>query len=515
MADRNLSATITIGGNVNSSLGKAFGTVSKGANSLGAQLKAISQETKDLEKMVKELKAAGKATGDLEKKLQGLYKRQAQIRGKQGRIGAVGHMLGGGGGLQFGATTSAILKKVVSSETLGPGAVKALLAAEAAIPIIGEIAIAITVLVGAALAGAAAIFALGKSAAEFIDNAADMADGLGVSTNNLLGLQYAAAQSGIDADKLNEKLGKLTLSLESARDGTGPAAEALRELGLTWQELSVMNPEEQVTAIAEAFKTYNGNIPKVSLANAFFGKGASRFVNMLNQGRDGIRGMMKDARDVGYTVSKEQEEMATRFDAAWSNVIISFKAAWLQIGTSVLPVVNAYLEQIVSWFKDPVNQQGIKNFAQDFGTLVAHLAASLPSITKMLNACLGFMNGIVAGVQTVFNLGGIKGLMGIAMANPSMLYQGVVETQASTGGAGVRKLAADAVVASAQVGHQLFYADSKGAAPAAPAAAKPSAGVNNTYHFTVNGATGQNANDLMEQIRRYMRDTQPQTVGGY
>lgn len=530
MADRKLSATISIGGSVSSSLGKAFGSVSKGAKGIGAELKAISQQTKELEKMVKELKAAGKSTGDLEKKLAGLYRQQAKLRGQSGRLGAVGHMFSSGGGLNFGATTSAILQKMVKSEAFGEGTVAALMGAEAALPIIGEVAMAVTVLVGVAVAGAAAIFALGKSVGDFIDGVSDTADGLGMATNNLMGLQYAAAQSGIDADKLTDKLTKMTNALESAKGGTGPAADALAELGLTWQELSVMNPEEQVVALAEAFKQYNGNIPKVNLATAFFGKGAGKFVNMLNQGRDGLRAQMRDAREVGYMVTKDQEELAGRFDKAWQTTLISFKAAWLQIGTAVLPVVNEYLEQIVAWFKDPASQKAIKDFAKDFGTMVKSLADLMPSVMAMMNGILKATNGVINAVTLIHGVGIDRTALGVVTGNPTMVSDGMTRMAIASG---VDKLPARAAAAATGL-FVTATTPSRAAQVSGPTPGNPTAGglrpdgsnmrgispaapplISNTYHFTVNGASGQNANDLMEQIRRYLRDTQPQTVGGF
>lgn len=533
MAERKLSAVIQIGGAVSSSLGKAFAAVTRGTKDIGKELKAVTLQTKELEKMVKELKAAGKSTADLEKRLQALYRRQGTLRGQQGRLGSVGHMIGGGGGgLQFGATTSLILRKMVESEAFGKGTVAALLGAEAALPVIGEIAMAVTVLVGAAVAGAAAIFSLGKSAADFIDGTSDMADSLGVATNNLLGLRFAAAQSGIEAEKLDEKIAKMTMSLESAKDGTGPAADALKELGLSYRELSVMNPEEQILALAQAFKEYNGTVPKVTLSNAFFGKGGARFVNLLNQGRDGIRAMMQDARSVGYTISKEQEDMATRFDAAWNTTLIGFKAAWLQIGSSVLPTINAMLEQVVAWFKDPKNQQVIKDMAADLGGLLKEMATALPPVVAGMNAIASAIANIVRGTRILFAIGGWKMFSG----NPGLMAQGISEKA----GAGIGDLLASpvgrtmltptgmvtmgsamvsaaakspptpAVVSGAQ--HQSQPAPS-GSVP--PLIAKPGAPGGNTYNFTINGATRENTRDLMEEVRRYLRDTEPQHVGGF
>lgn len=520
MADRKLQATITIGGSVDSSLGKAFGALTKGAKGVGAELKAISQQTRELEKMVKELKAAGKATGDLEKKLAGLYRAQAATRARQGRLRAIGGMLSPeGGGFQLGPMGSAIARGLASSQTLGPATVSALSAVGAAAPFVAATATAVAAVAAAGVAATAAVVKLASVTGNFIDDTVDIADGLGVTASNLLGLQYAAGQSGIEADKLNEKLGKLTLSLESAKDGTGPTSDALKELGLTWEELSVMNPEQQVLSLAQAFKSYKGDVPKVSLANAFFGKNSARFVNLLNQGRDGIKGMMNDARTAGYAISKSQEDMAQRYDAATSKAGVAFKAIWLELGTTVLPLVTGWFEKIGAWLKDPATKERMKAFGDALLPVFKTLGDNLPIILGVMDKWLWVVTKVLQAFEGIASLsrtvGEAVGGFFFPQSAPATPQPGNAFRSSNfqpvapgTVKSMTRQPATPEVLKrSAPAGNGKGFGPSSSAP--APAAAGP------VYNFTVNGATGQNTQDLMEEIRRYLRDTQPHHVGAY
>lgn len=523
MADRKLSATITIGGSVDSSLGKAFGALTKGAKGVGAELKAISQQTKELEKMVKELKAAGKSTADLEKRLAALYRTQAATRARQGRLRAIGGMLSpeGGSGFQLGTFGSAIARGLASSSTFGPATVSTLTAVGAAAPFVAATATAVAAVAAAGVAATAAVVALGKSVDDFIGDTEEMADGLGVSVNNLLGLQFAAAQSGIEAEKLNEKLGKLTLSLQTAKDGTGPTAEALQELGLSFEELSVMNPEQQVLSLAQAFKTYNGNVPKLSLATAFFGKGSARFVNMLNQGRDGLKGMMADARNVGYTITTEQQEASAKFGSAWEKATMSFKAVWLEIGARTLPVITQWMDKITAWFQNPATKQGLTSFGDALLPVLKTLGDNLPMLLGVMDKWLWVMTKILQAFEGIASFSRTVGeAMGgfffdqSAPANPvpgnafrSSNFQPVAPGT-------VKSMTRQSVPATPEVLRKTAPASGgKGFGPSSSAPAPAAAGP--VYNFTVNGATGQNTQDLMEEIRRYLRDTQPHHVGAY
>ena len=521
MADRNLAATITIGGNVSSSLGKAFGAITKNAKGVGAELKAISQQTKELEKMVKELKAAGKSTGDLEKKLASLYRTQATMRARQGRLSAIGGMLSSGGGFQLGPTGSLIARGLASSSTFGPATVSTLGAIGAAAPFVAATATALAAVAAAGIAAYASVAALGRATGNFIDDTVDIADGLGMTASNLLGLQYAASMSGIEADKLNEKIGKMTLSLESAKDGTGPTADALKELGLTFEELSILTPEVQVQALAEAFKNYNGNVPKVSLANAFFGKNSARFVNLLNQGRDGIRGMMKDSREAGNTITKDQEKLAQSYDVAVSRFGISFRSMWLEIGTKVLPVITTVLDKLTAWFQDPETKKGFKAFGDALVPVFKTLSDNLPIILTVMEKWLWVVTKVLEGFEAIARLSrtvgeaiggmfyeqedkkpGPPAFQSPLGSNSGFLPMSPVRFGQSVTGATQATPAAKPL------------APSSGSGPA-KASPKPPPGHSGAinYNFNITGATGSNASEIMEEFRRYMRDIQPHHVG--
>ena len=513
MTNRNLAATITIGGTVSSSLGKAFGSVTGKSKALGAELKAIGQQTKELEKMVKELKAAGKATGDLEKKLAALYRRQASVRSASGRLGAVRGMLNEGEGLSFGPIASRLISGLATSQRFGGATTSTLGALNAVAPVAAAAASSIALAVTAVVGFSVAVTALGKSAADFIDGTSDMADGLGVATNNLLGLQYAAGQSGIDADKLNEKLGKLTLSLESAKDGTGPTSDALRELGLTWQELSVMNPEEQVLALAQAFKAYNGNVPKVGLANAFFGKNSARFVNLMNQGREGIKAMMNDSRNMGNVISQEQEEAAAKFDGAWSKASTAFRAVWLEIGSAIIPALTDALEGVSRWFRDPEVKKMTAEFGESLKGVVKVLGSELPIILSLM----GKMAWVAVQIMDAFSWIA-KWSSKIGESIGGFFY----DQSYKPGQTGPTTLGGSNFMPMSPVrfGQSVTGAVSSTPTPSTsspsipPSIARPSAGGGNTYQFNINNPTGS-PEEVREAVRRALRDVQPHQVGAY
>lgn len=365
MTSKNISANITIGGSVSSSLGKSFGAVRSALEGIGGELKRLKELQNTLEKQSAAAKKAGKSTAEYEKELKKLAATQEKLQKKQGGLKSISGMFSAPKKIQFGALSSAVLGKLATSKTFGGATTSALGMIAQYGPMIAEVASLAAGAAAALIAVSVGVFMIGKSAAETIDKTADMADGLGVTTEALQRLRHVAALSGIDADTFDQKLGKLTTSLESAKDGTGPTADALRELGLTYGDLEVMKPDEQLMAISTAMKSYNGNMPKISIGNALFGKNSAKFVNMMNQGGDAIRATGKEA----YVFTKQQKAQADGFDKAWNKATDAFGGLWTDLGSSFIPLITSAIDDLTRFLADPE----IKKDLMAFGEIMANV----------------------------------------------------------------------------------------------------------------------------------------------
>jgi hypothetical protein len=93
-----------------------------------------------------------------------------------------------------------------------------------------------------AVAGVAGfgIFELVRHTMEGIDATAKLSDRLGIATDKLMGLQYAAGVAGIGAEQLSDGMGKMLKSIGEAADGTGTASAAFAHLRLDATKLANM-----------------------------------------------------------------------------------------------------------------------------------------------------------------------------------------------------------------------------------------------------------------------------------
>lgn len=494
MTSNNLSANITIGGTVSSSLGKSFGAVKSALTGIGSEIKVIKQLTADLEKQAMAAKKAGKSVAQYEKEIARLAKRRSQLEGRAGGLKSISGMFSQPGKIQFGELSSMILGKMATSKSMGGATTSALGMLAEFGPMLAAVGSAAAGVAAALVAVAAGVFAIGKAAAGTIDKTADMADGLGVTTQSLQRLQYVAALSGIEADTFNQKLGKLQASIESSKSGTGAAADAISELGLSYQELSAMNPDEQMLAISTAFKQYNGSVPKITLGNALFGKNSAQFVNMMNQGGDAIRQTGKEAR----VFSDGQIKDAEKFDRAWNTMTNAFEAVWVQLGSTFLPVVTSAVVDLKNYLSDPALKEDIAIIGEVFSNVFTMVWWSTKRVIDAVQLLIKPVKWVVNASKWVGEK--VGGLMfdqnydPVAANAPKMSWAGMAPQANAT----------------------LPESVSSGAAVSG-GSATTTTNNNKSQNVTVNisGMTPEGASATAEVMRRQFRDISQEAAGAF
>lgn len=127
--------------------------------------------------------------------------------------------------------------------------------------------------------------------AGFIKSVKNRATGYGISPNWYLVLLMSADESGVSEAHLDAMIRSMILNLQLFDKGRGTnISRALRVLGVSPEELSVMNANEQFLAIAQMFKNFKGGESRFALATDIFsGAASAECVTFLCQGGDLIR----------------------------------------------------------------------------------------------------------------------------------------------------------------------------------------------------------------------------------
>jgi hypothetical protein len=153
-----------------------------------------------------------------------------------------------------------------------------------------------------ALVAGGSLLALVNNSLDSIDALKDQADALGVSTDALSRLQYAAKFAGVENEALGGALQKMLKNVNEAQAGSGGAADAFRTLGLDAAKLAAMAPDAAFREIAGAMESIENPAQRVGLAMDLFGKSGVALLPVLANGKDGLAAMADEADKLGVTI---------------------------------------------------------------------------------------------------------------------------------------------------------------------------------------------------------------------
>ena len=148
----------------------------------------------------------------------------------------------------------------------------------------------------AAFFTAGAIVGQVRAVVDELDRISDVAAAIGLTTQSLAELGYAANQSGTDAQTLEGAMGKLNLKISDAVGGNKEAVKLFRELGVQLKDTNgqVRSTDAVLADLSETFKLLPEGPTKSALAVELFGKSGAGLLQFLSQGSDGIAELRKE-----------------------------------------------------------------------------------------------------------------------------------------------------------------------------------------------------------------------------
>ncbi|MEM9825089.1 MAG: phage tail tape measure protein [Planctomycetota bacterium] len=200
--------------------------------------------------------------------------------------------------------------------------------------------------------------AAAKSFAAAGDAVHKMASRTGISTKALSELGFAAEQSGSDLQTLEGGIRGMQRTLLNASEGSKAAVDGLAALGLTFQDLEGMNPEDQFKAIADRIADVQDPSKRAALAMRIFGRAGQQLVPLLAEGADGIAALQAEADRLGLSIDAEAAQDAAELTDAWNRLKRTLMGTAVTLGSAVAPaiteVVNAVaaaIAQAIAWIK--------------------------------------------------------------------------------------------------------------------------------------------------------------------
>lgn len=200
----------------------------------------------------------------------------------------------------------------------------------------------------ATAAGVALGTVLVKQQLKAIDSLAKTSDKLGVTTEALTSLRFAAELTGVASNTLDMALQRMTRRVAEAAMDTGEAKDAIKQLGLSAQELAALSPDKAFQKIAGAMENVGTQGEKVRLAFKLFDSEGVALVNTLALGEQGLKDMAAEADRLGVSISRIEAAQVEAANDALTRAGAVMEGALRRATVDLAPVIEAVANEFVN-----------------------------------------------------------------------------------------------------------------------------------------------------------------------
>lgn len=196
--------------------------------------------------------------------------------------------------------------------------------------------------------GTVAIAQFAKDAVTTAGNLGELAQQLGVTTDLLQSLQFAAAQNSVSTEQLEAGLAKFTRTVGEAADGTKTALDFFNKLGV-----GVLNADGHIrnnnTLLLEtvgALAKVKDPAARAALEVEGFGRAGQRLDPILSRGVGGIQEMVAAARQAGVVLSTDTIQAADKFGDQIATLTIQAKALAANLAGDLIPWLGSVADKL-------------------------------------------------------------------------------------------------------------------------------------------------------------------------
>lgn len=143
-----------------------------------------------------------------------------------------------------------------------------------------------------------------------------MSQKIGIATDELSKLKYAAKLADVDTAQLQTGLVKLSKGMSEAARGTGEAYNAFSAMGISVKNTdgTLKSNSQLLGEVADKFAGYEDGASKTALAVAIFGRSGADLIPLLNAGREGLKDAGDELGRFGGVVMPEAAKQAEIFN---------------------------------------------------------------------------------------------------------------------------------------------------------------------------------------------------------
>ena len=284
----------------------------------------------------------------------------------------------------------------------------------------------------AAIAAAGSLFGLAQSVANIGDEARKTAQGLGLTTEKLQQMQFAASIAGVKSQDFFNSLRKLTKTMSDASQGLVTYKKTYDALGISVTDVNgeLRGSDEVLADVADKFAAMPDNAKKTAFALELFGRSGARLIPFLNEGSKGIAKLGAEASALGFVMSEKTAKAAEEFNDAITRLQAVARGLQIIIGEKLMPVITRLIDGFRKWViqNNKIIKSKINNFLKNlisFLEIVWGVTKRATTAGLVLTKMFGGLEKIIkAVVTTMLILAGTSMLISIGLIARSIFRLG-------------------------------------------------------------------------------------------
>lgn len=249
---------------------------------------------------------------------------------------------------------------------------------------------------------------------KLLDALAKTADRLGLTVDQLRGLERAAELTGTQVEQFRKAIANMVRNVDEAARGTGEAKAALGELNIDLARLARLDPAEQFLALSRAFRDLPSQTRKLALAADIFTLRGTKLLNLLDLGPKRIREMLKESKRLFGSFSRFDLSRIEAANDAIADMGRALRGIADTLAITFAPALKTIADKIADIFVDfrtklitdiiPAVRKFVISIANEIGKIIHNIRIEFNSFLGELTQGIATLLDVIAeGVGILVN----------------------------------------------------------------------------------------------------------------
>ena len=185
-----------------------------------------------------------------------------------------------------------------------------------------------------------------RGAIEGASRIQNLSQTLGIGTQTLQAMSYAAGLTDTSLDSLAGTLSRLERASLEARDGNVQTAAAFTAVGISVEQIRKLSPDQLFEATAKGISQLQDGSTKTAVTMQLMGRGAAENIPFINKMGNELEGLKDKAAQVGVVLSGVDQAALAAFSDRTNELGQDVKGLSNQLAIALLPALTSVVGQL-------------------------------------------------------------------------------------------------------------------------------------------------------------------------